>query len=116
MIETWPGLVVTKCKCQYDQCPAASSVKQCWFADDGSGAGSTTESKKWWDVLSTLGLLAQFGLIFFQTRKNAGFSQSQLRKKVSINVTVQGQKHLGVVIGSRDYLEEYDQRKGLQLG
>ena len=32
-----------------------SSVKQCWFADDASGAGSTTEIKKWWDVLSTIG-------------------------------------------------------------
>ena len=31
------------------------SVKQCWFADDASGAGSTTEIKKRWDVLSTLG-------------------------------------------------------------
>ena len=28
-------------------------------------------------------------------------------KKTSINVTVQGQKHLGAAIGSREYLEEY---------
>ena len=34
---------------------AASSVKQCWFADDASGSGSITEIKTWWVVLSTLG-------------------------------------------------------------
>ena len=30
-------------------------MKQCWFADDASGARSTTEIKKWQEVLSTLG-------------------------------------------------------------
>ena len=32
-------------------------------------------------------------------------------KETSINVTVQGQKHLGAVIGSREYLEEYVSEK-----
>ena len=34
---------------------AASTVKQCWFADDASGPGSTTEIKRLWGMLSTLG-------------------------------------------------------------
>ena len=34
---------------------AASSTKQCWFADDACGAGSILEIKKWWDALNTLG-------------------------------------------------------------
>ena len=33
----------------------ASSIKQCWFADDACGAGSILEIKKWWDTLNTLG-------------------------------------------------------------
>ena len=32
-------------------------------------------------------------------------------KDTSINVTVQGQKHLGAAIGSREYLEEYVSEK-----
>ena len=32
-----------------------------------------------------------------------------------MNVTVQGQKHLGAVIGSREYLEEYVSENGDQL-
>ena len=34
---------------------AASAVKQYWFADDVSGAGTATEIKRWWDMLITLG-------------------------------------------------------------
>ena len=34
---------------------AASTAKQCWFANDASGAGLATEIKRWWDRLSTLG-------------------------------------------------------------
>ena len=38
-------------------------------------------------------------------------SFSEAFKDTSINVTVQGQKHLGTVIGSREYLEEYVSEK-----
>ena len=30
---------------------AVSTAKQCWFADDASGTGSTTDIKRWWDTL-----------------------------------------------------------------
>ena len=30
-----------------------SFTKQCWFADDASGAGMAAELRKWWDVLMT---------------------------------------------------------------
>ena len=33
----------------------ASSTKQCWYADDASGAGIATDLKKWWDALMTEG-------------------------------------------------------------
>ena len=32
-----------------------SSTKQCWFADDASGAGSLGEKKNWWDSLTAIG-------------------------------------------------------------
>ena len=88
---------------------AASSVKQYWFADDASGAGSITEIMTRWDTLSTLS--PDFG--HFPNDRNAGSLQNQLKKKVSGKLsrtrplTVHGQKHLGAVIGSREYLEEY---------
>ena len=32
-------------------------------------------------------------------------------KDTAVNITIQGQKHLGAVIGSRKYLEEYVSEK-----
>ena len=93
----------------------ASSVKQCWFADDASGAGSTTEIKKWWNVISTLD--QDFG--YFPNDKKCWIiakpakeeSVREAYKETSINITVQGQKHLRNVIGSRKYLEKYVSEK-----
>ena len=39
---------------------ASTLVKQCWFADDATGAGSLGELKKWWGVLNESGQLGIF--------------------------------------------------------
>ena len=93
----------------------ASSTKQCWFADDACGAGSILEIKKWWDALNTLGPgfgyfpNAQKCWIISKADKEA--SVKEVFKDTAVNVTVQGQKHLGAVIGSREYLEKYVSEK-----
>ena len=33
----------------------ACKIKQCWFADDASGASPVAEIKKWWDTISAIG-------------------------------------------------------------
>ncbi|EDO48836.1 predicted protein [Nematostella vectensis] len=94
---------------------AASSTKQCWFADDACGAGSILEIKKWWDNINTLG--PSFG--YFPNAKKCWIiskadkeaSAREVFSGTAVNVTVQGQKHLVAVIGSRDYLEEYVNEK-----
>ena len=94
---------------------AASSVKQCWFADDASGAGSIMEIRTWWDALSTLG--PDFG--YFPNDRKCWIiakpakeeSVREAFKDTSINVTVKGQKYLGAAIGSREHLEEYVSEK-----
>ena len=50
---------------------AASSVKQCCFTDDASGAGSITESRTRWVRVQTL--------VIFRTTGNGGSSQNQLK-------------------------------------
>ena len=55
-----------------------STAKQCWFANDAGGAGSTTEIKRWWDMLSTLG--PDFG--YFLNAKKCWIIASGTRKKV----------------------------------
>ena len=94
---------------------AASSVKQCWFADDASGAGSIMEIRTWWDALSTLGpdigYFSNDRKCWIIAKPAKEESVREAFKDTSINVTVQGQKHLGAAIGSREYLEEYVSEK-----
>ena len=95
---------------------AASSVKQCWFADDASRAGSITEIRTWWDALSTLAG-PDFG--YFPNNRKCWIIAKPAKKEsvreafkdMSITVTVHEPKHLGAAIGSRGYLEEYVSKK-----
>ena len=94
---------------------AASSTKQCWFADNACGAGSVLEIKKWWGVLNSLGPV--FGYFpnpkkcWIISKPDKEASVKEVFKDTAVNVTVEGQKHLGAVIGSREYLEEYVSEK-----
>ena len=89
----------------------ASKIKQCWFADDASGAGPVPEIKKWWDPLSAIG--PDFGYYpngkkcWIITKPDGEIMVEEAFKETAINVTVQGQRHLGAAIGSREYVKEY---------
>ena len=92
-----------------------SDAKQCWFADDASGAGTISEIKQWWDGLNTLGPdigyfpNAKKCWIIAKPEKEALVREAF--KDTVINVTVEEQKHLGAVIGSRDSLQEHVNEK-----
>ena len=87
-----------------------SSSKQCWFADDASGIGSVGELKKWWDALNLFG--PELGYvpnakcwIIAKPEKEALVREAF--KDTAINVTTEGHKHLGAIIGSTAFLNEY---------
>ena len=94
---------------------AMSDARQCWFADDASGAGTISEIKQWWDGLNTLGPdigyfpNAKKCWIIAKPEKEA-LVREALKDTVN-NVTVEGQRHPGAVIGSRDYLQDYVNEK-----
>ena len=89
----------------------ACKIKQCWFADDASGADPVAEVKRWWDTLSAIG--PDFGYYpngkkcWIITKPDGEIIVKEAFKGTAINVTVQGQRHLGAAIGSREYFEEY---------
>ena len=84
----------------------ASPAKQCWYADNATGSGSLDGLKKWWGELEESGP----GSGYFPNAKKCW-----LIVKPCINVTTEGQKHLGAVLGSRSYLEEYVNDKVVDL-
>ena len=69
----------------------------------------------WWDTLSTLG--PDFGYFpndrkcWINAKPAEEESVMEAFKDTSINVRVEGQKHLGAAIGSREYLKEYFSEK-----
>ena len=88
-----------------------SNSKQCWFADDASGIGSVEEVKKWWDALSLfgpeLGYFPNDKKCWIIAKPEKEEHARKVFKDTAINITTEGHKHLGAVIGSRAYLNEY---------
>ena len=56
---------------------ASTFVKQCWFADDATGAGSLGELKKWWDCTKRIG--TELG-IFSQCQKVLAYGEARERR------------------------------------
>ena len=92
-----------------------STAKQCSFADDAGGTGSTTEIKKWWDILRTLG--PDFGFSpndkkwWIIAKPGKKESVKEAFKKTDIIITMEGKNHWRAAIGSREYQEEFVSEK-----
>ena len=88
-----------------------SSAKQCWYADDATGAGALTDIRKWWDEL----LAAGPALGYYPNAKKCWLVVKSEKLKeandvfagTGINITTEGRKHLNAALGQRSYLEEY---------
>jgi len=92
-----------------------TSTKAVAYADDFTSAGTLIDIKRWWDTLCDIG--PKFGyhpqasksyLIVkekFQNHAENIFIDS------NVQLTVTGEKHLGAVIGSKSYKENYVEQK-----
>ena len=89
----------------------ACKIKQFCFADDASGADPVTEIKVCWDTLNAIG--PDFDYYpndkkrWIIAKPNKETIMKGVFKEIAVNVTVQGQKHLGAAIGSREFVEDY---------
>ena len=89
----------------------SSLTKQCWYAYDAAGAGPLRELRKWWDVLDemgpSLGYYPNAKKCWILAKQGKEDAAREVFRDAAINISTQGQKHLGAVLGSRTYLEEY---------
>ena len=89
----------------------ASKAVQCWLADDASCDGKVRDILKRWLFLKTVG--PKFGCLPKATKcwlivKPDKFEEvNSAFDGTDINVTSEGRTHLGAVLGSRSYPEEY---------
>ena len=90
-----------------DHCPL---VKQVWLADDSAGGGSIVQLYNWYRQLSKEG--QKFGYLvngaktwlIVKSRELAEEAKRVFEKEV--NITTEGQRHLGAVIASQEYKDQ----------
>ena len=90
--------------------------QQAWFADDSSAAGKLEEMKKWWEILNEVG--PKFGYLPKASKtilivKDAECYEmaSELFGQTGVKITLSGERHLGAVIGSPEFRDEYIKKK-----
>ncbi len=92
-----------------------TSTKQCWFADDASGAGTATQIKDWWDTLieegPDYGYYPKDEKCWLIAKPEKEEIIRATFKETEINITNEGKKHLGAAVGTRSYLTEYVNEK-----
>ena len=94
-------------KLQYD----APAVKQVWYADDATGAGTCDDLRTFWNSVQING--TGYGYIPNGAKTHLVVKAEHVEKArelfagTGINVTTEGKRHLGAAIGSRSYTVEY---------
>ena len=91
------------------------SIKQVWFADDSAGAGKISALHEWYKYLCTEGSMFGYHVngskswLIVKTQDLAAEANDIFEGKV--NVTTDGKRHLGAVIGSKEYKDQYCEQK-----
>ena len=85
-----------------------SNAKQCWLADDASGAGFIKNISKWWQSLEKIGPM--FGYhrnaikCWLIVKPNKYKEAMEAFQNIGVNTCTEGRRHLGAALGSRDLL------------
>ena len=94
----------------------APNVSQVWLADDATGAGTLQNLKMWWDCIVESGI--RFGYLVNNEKSwliLKDHASQQLAAEIfdgtNINITCEGKRHLGAAIGTREFHQEYAEKK-----
>ena len=90
----------------------AEPVKQVWFADDSSAAGLLKGILQWWEKLTEIG--PKYGYnpnprkcVLIVKIKETELEAQKLFSEYGIEITTEGKRHLGAVIGTKEFKNEY---------
>ncbi len=86
-------------------------VRQSAFADDLAGGGTLKQLRRWWDLIITMGFFLGYQakpskswlIVKAEHEENA----IKMFKGTGIQITTEGKRHLGAVIGSSTFKEKY---------
>ena len=87
-------------------------VSQVWLADDATGAGKLNDLKTWWVQIIEEG--KKFGYHVKPSKSWLILKNPDLREEAElllqdapVNTTTYGKRHLGAVLGSKEYKNSY---------
>ena len=87
------------------------ALRQIWYANDATAAGTLADLKKWWDNVLKLG--PAFGYFvnpqktWLVTKNNFVQSAAELFTGTSVNITTGGRPVLGSPVGKPEYIAEF---------
>ena len=102
-----PLMRVAKAKVQSTSC----SIKQVAFADDLTGAGDIHSLKVWWDTINEdgffMGYFAKPTKSWLIVKPEYVLHAQQIFKDSCIQITTEGNRHLGAVVGSNKHKDKF---------
>jgi hypothetical protein len=88
-----------------------NGIKQAGFADDLSGAGSLVDLKAWWEKIASLGpkigYYAKISKSWLIVKPEFEAEAQEIFAGSGINITTEGRRHLGAVLGTEAFRENY---------
>ena len=85
-----------------------ANIKQIWLADDAAGGGKIQSLRNWYDHLVTEGRKYGYGSKSWLIVKSETIAkEAESIFENSVNITIEGKWHLGSVIGSQNYKDEF---------
>ena len=92
-----------------------SNVQQAWYTDDASASGSLKHLRAWWDELLSLGPAYGYNAnalkTWLITKQQYLQTAKEAFKGTLVNITTEGRSHLGAALGTREYIEQYVNKK-----
>ena len=91
-----------------NNCP---DVKQVWYADDATGAGSCENLRQWWHEIEhfgpTFGYYPNGAKTYLIVKEEFEDKAKALFADTNVHITINGKRHLGAALGANTFTEEY---------
>ena len=92
------------------------TTKQAWYADDAAASGNLQNIKKWWNELlisgPKCGYFPKPSKTYLIVKDVAHLSKAKdIFGDTGVNITLEGERHLGAVIGSDEFRQEFVRKK-----
>ena len=94
-----------------NQLGTITDLKQVWYADDATAAGSLHSSRRWWNHLGSVG--PAFGYLPNASKTWLVTKEEHLDRAktpfqgTQVNITTHGHPHLGAALGSKDFIDQF---------